>query len=166
LARTAPFVYEVAGRGLLLVGRVTPADGHGTILRTMAMSQPPPTPASPPKEHGEEAWGEEQVPDTGRERRLELAVTVLLAWAALVSAWSAYEASRFSVAQRDANIAASALRIDSATAQTNAGQVELADTNAVEQSGIGDRARRRGGRERRNAKEEGRSGCVKRSARR
>lgn len=97
------------------------------------MSQPPPTPASSPREHVEEAWGEEQVPDTGRERFLELAVTVLLAWAALASAWSAYQASRFSGAQGDANNAASALRIESAKAESRAGQLELVDTIAFQQ---------------------------------
>jgi hypothetical protein len=65
------------------------------------MSQPPSTPDSPPQAHVEESWGEEQIPDTGRERLLELVVTVLLAWAALASAWSAYQASRFSGAQGD-----------------------------------------------------------------
>jgi hypothetical protein len=89
-----------------------------------------PTPAS---EHAEEAWGEEQVPDTGRERLLELVVTVLLAWAALVSAWSAYQASRFSGAQGDANNAAAALRIESAKAESRAGQLELIDTLAFQE---------------------------------
>src|SRR5262249_51934928 len=79
------------------------------------------------------AWGEEQVPDTRRERLLELVVTVLLAWAALVSAWSAYQASRFSSAQGDANNAASALRIESAKAESRAGQLQLVDTMAFEQ---------------------------------
>jgi hypothetical protein len=97
------------------------------------MSEPPPTPASPPKEHVEEAWGEEQVADTGRERLLELVVTVLLAWAALASAWSAYQATRFSGAQGDANNAASALRIESAKAESRAGQLELVDTIAFQQ---------------------------------
>ena len=97
------------------------------------MSQPPPKQASDPNEHVEEAWGEEQVPDTGRERLLELVVTVLLAWAALISAWSAYEATRFSGAQGDANNAASALRIESAKAESRAGQLELVDTIAFQQ---------------------------------
>ena len=96
------------------------------------MSQTPP-PAASPDEHVEEAWGEEQVPDTQRERILELVVTVLLAWAALVSAWSAYQASRFSSAQGDANNAASALRIESAKAESRAGQLQLVDTIAFEQ---------------------------------
>jgi hypothetical protein len=90
----------------------------------------PPTPVS---EHAEEAWGEEQVPDTGREHLLELVVTVLLAWAALVSAWSAYQASRFSGAQGDANNAAAALRIESAKAESRAGQLELIDTLAFQE---------------------------------
>src|SRR5262245_42628292 len=97
------------------------------------MSLPPPTPASPPKEHLEEAWGEEQVPDTRRERILELVVTVLLAWAALASAWSAYQASRFSSAQGDANNAAAALRIASAKAESRASHLELVDTIAFQQ---------------------------------
>jgi len=101
-------------------------------VATVSTPEPPPAPASRPK-GVEEAWGEEQVPDTERERLLELVVTVLLAWAALVSAWSAYEASRFSGAQGDANNAASALRIESAKAESRAGQLELVDTIAFEQ---------------------------------
>jgi len=95
------------------------------------MEASPPTPA-PPKEHVEEAWGEEQVPDTRRERLLELVVTVLLAWAALASAWSAYQASRFGSAQGDANNAAAALRIASAKAESRASQLELVDTIAFQ----------------------------------
>jgi ferric-dicitrate binding protein FerR (iron transport regulator) len=99
----------------------------------VSTSQPPPRPSPPPKEHVEEAWGEEQVPDTGRERLLELVVTVLLAWAALASAWAAYQATRFNGAQGDANTAASALRIESVKAESRANQLELVDTVAFQQ---------------------------------
>jgi hypothetical protein len=99
----------------------------------VSVPEPPSTPAFEPEKDVEEAWGEEQVPDTGRERLLELIVTVLLAWAALVSAWSAYQASRFSGAQGDANNAASTLRIESAKAESRAGQLELVDTTAFGQ---------------------------------
>src|SRR5262249_38784385 len=100
----------------------------------VSTSRPPPTPPAPPPEvHAEEAWGEEQVPDTRRERLLELIVAVLLGWAALASAWAAYQATRFSRAQGDANNAASALRIESAKAESRAGQLELVDTIAFQQ---------------------------------
>src|SRR5262249_32544932 len=104
----------------------------GAILLTVSMSEPPPSEPSPEK-HVEGAWGEEQVPDTRRERLLELVVTVLLACAALISAWSASEASRFSSAQSDANNAASSFRIESAKAESRAGQLQLVDTIAFEQ---------------------------------
>ena len=99
----------------------------------MSVPEHSPTPASRPEQHVEEAWGEEQVPDTWRERLLELMVTVLLAWAALVSAWSTYQASPFSSAQGDENNAASALRIESAKADSRASQLELVDTIAFQQ---------------------------------
>jgi hypothetical protein len=83
--------------------------------------------------HDEELFGEEQVPTSRRERLLELIVTVLLATAALLSAWCAYEATRFSGAQNDANTEAAALRIESAKSASRAGQLELVDTTAFGQ---------------------------------
>ena len=47
-------------------------------------------------ERDEEPTGAEQVADSPRERRLELVVTILLAAAALLSAWCAYQSARFS----------------------------------------------------------------------
>lgn len=44
-----------------------------------------PTAASRPEQHVEEPWGEEQVPDTRRERLLELVVTVLLGRRCLIA---------------------------------------------------------------------------------
>jgi hypothetical protein len=85
------------------------------------------------QERDEEAFGEEQVPTSRRERTLELAVTVLLSTAVLVSAWCAYEASRFSGKQGDANAEASGLRIESAKADSRAGQLELSDAAAFSQ---------------------------------
>lgn len=89
---------------------------------------PEPVSAQQAKKSDEEAFGEEQVPTSRRERILELAVTVLLARAALLSAWCAYEASRFSGEQGTANTDAAALRIDSAKAESRAGQLQLVDT--------------------------------------
>jgi hypothetical protein len=60
-------------------------------------------------------------------------VTVLLATAALLSAWCAYQATRFSGAQNDANAKAAALRTASAKADSRAGQLELIDTTAFGQ---------------------------------
>jgi hypothetical protein len=81
----------------------------------------------------EELFGEEQVPTSRRERLLELVVTVLLATAALLSAWCAYQATRFSGTQNDANTEAAALRTESAKAESRAGQLELVDTTAFGQ---------------------------------
>jgi hypothetical protein len=81
----------------------------------------------------EEAFGEEQVPTSPRERILELVVTVLLSAAVFISAWCAYEATRFSGKQGDANNDASALRIESAKADSRAAQLELVDATAFDQ---------------------------------
>jgi hypothetical protein len=81
----------------------------------------------------EEAFGEEQVPTSPRERALELVVTVLLSAAVFISAWCAYEATRFTGKQGDANNEAAALRIESAKAESRAGQLELVDATAFGQ---------------------------------
>jgi hypothetical protein len=81
----------------------------------------------------EELFGEEQVPTSRRERLLELLVTVLLATAALLSAWCAYQATRFSGTQNDSNTEAAALRTESAKAESRAGQLALVDTTAFGQ---------------------------------
>jgi hypothetical protein len=81
----------------------------------------------------EEAFGEEQVPTSQRERILELVVTLLLSAAVFISAWCAYEATRFSGKQGDTNNEAAALRIESAKADSRAGQLELFDTAAFSQ---------------------------------
>jgi hypothetical protein len=87
------------------------------------------------REHGrdEEAFGEEQVPTSPRERILELVVTLLLSPAVFISAWCAYEATRFSGKQGDENNEAAALRIESAKADSRAGQLELFDAAAFSQ---------------------------------
>jgi hypothetical protein len=81
----------------------------------------------------EEAFGEEQVPTSPRERILELVVTVLLSSAVFLSAWCAYEATRFTGHQGDLNNEGAALRIESAKADSRAGQLELSDAAAFSQ---------------------------------
>jgi hypothetical protein len=81
----------------------------------------------------EEPFGEEQVPNSPRERALELVVTVLLGLAALVSAWCAFQATRFSGDQSAATADATTLRIDSSRAQNRAGQLEIVDATAFGQ---------------------------------
>lgn len=85
------------------------------------------------QERDEEAFGEEQIPTSPRERILELVVTLLLSAAVFISAWCAYEATRFSGRQGDLNNEAAALRIESAKADSRAGQLELSDAAAFNQ---------------------------------
>jgi hypothetical protein len=93
---------------------------------------PPPAAVTDPTED-EELFGEEQVPTSPRERALELAVTILLALAALLSAWCAYQSSRFGGEQSDKNTKAAALRIESTKAESKASQLELVDASAFDQ---------------------------------
>ena len=67
----------------------------------------------------EEPTGAEQVADSPRERRLELVVTILLASAALLSAWGAYQSARFSSKENAGHAEAIRLQVD-ATAADNA----------------------------------------------
>jgi hypothetical protein len=83
--------------------------------------------------HDEEPFGEEQVPTSPRERILELVVTLLLSAAVFLSAWCAYEATRFNGKQGDLNNEGAALRIESAKADSRAGQLELSDAAAFSQ---------------------------------
>ncbi len=78
----------------------------------------------------EEPTGAEQVPDSPRERRLELAVTILLAAAALLSAWCAYESSRFTNAEQAHFMLATRLQADANLADNQAGRTALIDLNA------------------------------------
>lgn len=81
----------------------------------------------------EERFGEEQVPTSTRERALELAVTVLLGFAALLSAWCAYESSRFGGEQTNLAAQATLLRVESGKEASRAGQLEIVDAAAFGQ---------------------------------
>lgn len=70
----------------------------------------------------EEATGEEQVANSPRERKLELAVTALLAFSALMSALCAYQASRFGGDQSFSFAAAQSFQVESTRADNRAGQ--------------------------------------------
>jgi hypothetical protein len=80
-----------------------------------------------------ERFGEEQVPTSTRERVLELAVTVLLGFAALLSAWCAYQSSRFGGEQTNAATRATFLRVESGKEASRAGQLEIVDGTAFGQ---------------------------------
>jgi hypothetical protein len=88
---------------------------------------------APERPGDEELFGEEQVPTSPRERTLELSVTVLLGLAALVSAWCAYQSTRFGGEQTKAAAVATVLRIESARSETRAGQLETVDATAFAQ---------------------------------
>jgi hypothetical protein len=78
----------------------------------------------------EEPTGVEQVADTPRERRLELAVTILLAAAALLSAWCAYQSSAFSSRENARHAMAARLQVRAARADDNANEQTLLDVSA------------------------------------
>lgn len=69
---------------------------------------------------------------TGRERRIEVVATVLLALAALATAWSSYQASLWDGIQSSDYTQASALRTRASQHQTEANQFRLADLTVFE----------------------------------
>jgi hypothetical protein len=75
----------------------------------------------------EEATGEEQVANSPRERILELTVTILLAFSALLSAWCAYQASRFGGDQSLSYTKAQSFQVEAARAENRAGQLTQID---------------------------------------
>lgn len=78
----------------------------------------------------EEPTGAEQVADSPRERRLELAVTILLSAAALLSAWCAYQSSAFSSRENAGHAVASRLQVQAARADDRATEQALRDVSA------------------------------------
>ena len=78
----------------------------------------------------EEPTGAEQVADSPRERRLELAVTILLSAAALLSAWCAYQSARFSSRENTGHAAAIRLQVDAVTADNAVSRLVLIDVTA------------------------------------
>jgi hypothetical protein len=80
----------------------------------------------------EEATGEEQVANSPRERRLELAVTILLSVSALLSAWCAYQASRLSGQESLYNTRASVLQVQAFRAEQRSTIETLTDLSAFE----------------------------------
>jgi hypothetical protein len=78
----------------------------------------------------EEPTGVEQVADTPRERRLELAVTILLAAAALLSAWCAYQSAAFSSRENAGHATAARLQVLASRADDRASDQTLLDVSA------------------------------------
>ena len=93
----------------------------------------------------EEATGEEQVANSPRERKLELAVTVLLSVSALLSAWSAYHSTRLGGQESLYNTRSSVLQLQAFRAEQQSTQQSQADLGAFERwlaaSFAGDTAR-------------------------
>lgn len=81
----------------------------------------------------EEPTGEEQVANSPRERRLELAVTILLSASALLSAWCAYQSTRLGSEESLANNRSSVLQLRAFRAEQQATQQSQADLGAFEQ---------------------------------
>ena len=96
-------------------------------------------------EDDEEPTGAEQVADSPRERRLELAVTILLAAAALLSAWCAYQSARYSSRENAGHALAVRLQVDATAADTAVTRLMLIDVTAfaewVDASTTGNQAR-------------------------
>jgi hypothetical protein len=72
--------------------------------------------------------GTERSPDAShRERVLELGAVLLMSLAAVATAWSGYQAARWSGEQSEGYARASATRIKSQQAATHAGQIRIDD---------------------------------------
>jgi hypothetical protein len=93
----------------------------------------------------EEATGEEQVANSPRERKLELAVTLLLGLSALLTGWTGYQASRFGGDQSTLYAVAGAYQLEAARADNRAGQQAMVDVGTfdswVEATATGDNRR-------------------------
>jgi hypothetical protein len=66
-------------------------------------------------------------PDSGRQRRVELFATILLAVAAVATAWSTYQSTRWRGEQAVSTSKGTAARIESSEAATRAGQLTQID---------------------------------------
>jgi hypothetical protein len=80
----------------------------------------------------EEATGEEQVANSPRERKLELAVTILLSVSALLSAWCAYQSTRLGSQESLYNNKSSVLQLQAFRAEEKTTLENLADLSAFE----------------------------------
>ena len=80
----------------------------------------------------EEATGEEQVANSPRERKLELAVTILLSVSALLSAWCAYQSTRLGSQESLYNNKSSVLQLQAFRAEQRVVQQTQADLGAFE----------------------------------
>jgi hypothetical protein len=89
------------------------------------------------RELGEESDGAFRVlgadGDGARHRRVEFLATVLLAVAAVATAWSTYQSVRWRGEQAENSSLATAAHIESAEASTRAGQLAQIDVNAFSQ---------------------------------
>lgn len=83
-------------------------------------------------ERDEEATGEEQVANSPRERALELLITVLLSFSALLSAWCAYQSTQLSGEQSRLDGRASVLQLQAFRAEQRATQQAQADLGAFD----------------------------------
>ena len=80
----------------------------------------------------EEATGEEQVANSPRERKLELAVTVMLSISALLSAWCAYQATGLGSQETLYNTKSSVLQLQAFRAEQKSTLDTLTDLSAFE----------------------------------
>lgn len=80
----------------------------------------------------EEATGEEQVANSPRERKLELAVTVLLSISALLSAWCAYQSTRLGSQESLYNNKSNVLQLQAFRAEQKSTLDTLADLSSFE----------------------------------
>jgi hypothetical protein len=96
-------------------------------------------------EGDEEPTGAEQVADSPRERRLELIVTILLAAAAVLSAWCAYQSARFSSRENAGHAEAIRLQVDATVADNAVSRLMLIDVTSfaewVDATASGDQER-------------------------
>lgn len=93
--------------------------------------------AGPPAVDGQPPTGPEPVGEKPlsrrQERALELVATIILALATLGTAWSGYQATRWSGVQAASYVTASGLRVELTKASTAAGQNKLYDSQVFSQ---------------------------------
>ncbi|MGW8566613.1 hypothetical protein [Isoptericola sp. NPDC055881] len=90
----------------------------------------PASPATPPAPAPVPARAPEPGSGSTVSRRVELVATVLLALATVVTAWSAFQSTKWSGVQANSYAAASAARAESTRASTQAGQLTTMDVTA------------------------------------
>src|SRR6478735_9071397 len=86
-----------------------------------------------PPEHGEGGAGGAAGEASRIERTLELVAVVLLAFTTLATAWSGYQAARWSGEQSQSYARASATRVKGQQQATENGQLRIADLTSFNQ---------------------------------